>query len=101
MKLRLALMVAAASTLVAITMTVAVPRLLGLPPSERTFTANELLLLPAVRLIRGCLPHLRQSPAGRVIFVTSGAVNPTLTLMAVALRNVVAFSGQGKIPAIS
>jgi 3-oxoacyl-[acyl-carrier protein] reductase len=36
--------------------------------------AFELLLLPAVRLVRLCLPHLERSPAGRFIFVTSGAV---------------------------
>jgi gluconate 2-dehydrogenase alpha chain len=35
------------------------------------------------------------------LFVTSGAVNPTLTLMAVALRNAVAFSGLGTIPTIT
>ena len=35
---------------------------------ERAF---ELLLLPAVRLVRLCLPHLEASPAGRVICITS------------------------------
>jgi choline dehydrogenase-like flavoprotein len=35
------------------------------------------------------------------VFATSGAVNPTLTLMALALRNAVAFSGLGNIPPIS
>jgi len=46
-------------------------------------TAFELLLQPAVRLVRACLPHLRQSAAGRIIFITSGAVKepaPTLAL---------------------
>ena len=46
-------------------------------------TAFELLLQPAVRLVRACLPHLRQSPGGRIIFVTSGAVKepaPNLAL---------------------
>ncbi len=35
------------------------------------------------------------------LFPTSGAVNPTLTLMALALRNAVAFSGLGSIPPIT
>jgi 3-oxoacyl-[acyl-carrier protein] reductase len=35
---------------------------------ERTF---ELLLLPAVRLVRLCLPQLERSEAGRIIAVTS------------------------------
>ena len=46
-------------------------------------TAFELLLLPAVRLVRACLPHLRLSAAGRVICITSGAVKepaPNLAL---------------------
>jgi 3-oxoacyl-[acyl-carrier protein] reductase len=36
--------------------------------------AFELLLAPAVRLVRACLPHLRNSEAGRVILITSGTV---------------------------
>jgi 3-oxoacyl-[acyl-carrier protein] reductase len=36
--------------------------------------AFDLLLRPAVRLVRACLPHLRESKAGRVILITSGAV---------------------------
>jgi 3-oxoacyl-[acyl-carrier protein] reductase len=36
--------------------------------------AFELLLLPAVRLVRLCLPHLESSPAGRIVCITSGAV---------------------------
>jgi 3-oxoacyl-[acyl-carrier protein] reductase len=36
--------------------------------------AFDLLLRPAVHLIRACLPHLRTSEAGRVICITSGAV---------------------------
>jgi 3-oxoacyl-[acyl-carrier protein] reductase len=47
---------------------------------ERAF---ELLLLPAVRLVRLCLPYLEQSPAGRILCITSGAVkepNPHLSL---------------------
>jgi 3-oxoacyl-[acyl-carrier protein] reductase len=37
-------------------------------------SAFDLLLRPAVRLVRSCLPHLRKSEAGRVILITSGAV---------------------------
>jgi 3-oxoacyl-[acyl-carrier protein] reductase len=36
--------------------------------------AVELLLLPAVRLVELCLPHLERSTAGRILFFTSGAV---------------------------
>jgi 3-oxoacyl-[acyl-carrier protein] reductase len=36
--------------------------------------AFELLLLPAVRLVRLCLPHFEASAAGRIICITSGAV---------------------------
>lgn len=36
--------------------------------------AIDLLLLPAVRLVNLCLPHLMQSPAGRILFFTSIAV---------------------------
>lgn len=43
--------------------------------------AFELLLLPAVRLIRLALPHLEQSPAGRIVAVTSLTVKePTAHL---------------------
>jgi 3-oxoacyl-[acyl-carrier protein] reductase len=41
---------------------------------ESLEAAFELLLLPAVRLIRLTLPLLRQSAAGRIVFITSGAV---------------------------
>ncbi|MFL5961355.1 MAG: SDR family oxidoreductase [Gaiellaceae bacterium] len=41
---------------------------------EQLETAFELLLVPAVRLVRLSLPHLEQSPAGRVICITSTAV---------------------------
>jgi 3-oxoacyl-[acyl-carrier protein] reductase len=34
-------------------------------------TAFELLLLPAVRLVRLCRPHLERSEAGRIIAITS------------------------------
>lgn len=36
--------------------------------------AVDLLLMPPVRLVGLCLPHLVQSPAGRIIFFTSIAV---------------------------
>ncbi len=36
--------------------------------------AIDLLLMPPVRLVGLCLPHLVQSPAGRIIFFTSIAV---------------------------
>jgi 3-oxoacyl-[acyl-carrier protein] reductase len=36
--------------------------------------AVELLLVPAVRLVNLCLPHLTVSPAGRILFFTSIAV---------------------------
>jgi 3-oxoacyl-[acyl-carrier protein] reductase len=50
----------------------------GPPPSTATALSDEalekafeLLLLPAVRLVRLCLPHLEKSAAGRVICITS------------------------------
>jgi 3-oxoacyl-[acyl-carrier protein] reductase len=36
--------------------------------------AVELLLMPAVRLVNLCLPHLTESTAGRILFFTSIAV---------------------------
>jgi len=33
--------------------------------------ALELLLLPAIRLVRLCLPYLEQSPGGRIVAITS------------------------------
>jgi len=45
---------------------------------ERAF---ELLLAPAVRLVRACLPHLERSGAGRIIAITSLTVQePTAHL---------------------
>lgn len=41
---------------------------------EELETAFELLLAPAVRLVRLCLPHLRKSEGGRIVLITSGAV---------------------------
>jgi len=49
--------------------------------------AFELLLAPAVRLVRLCLPHLEQSGAGRIIAITSLTVKePTAHL---ALSNAI------------
>ena len=48
---------------------------------ERAF---ELLLLPAVRLVRLCLPHLRQSEAGRVVAVTSLTVQEPVPYLALS-----------------
>jgi 3-oxoacyl-[acyl-carrier protein] reductase len=48
---------------------------------ERLEAAFELLLLPAVRLLRLCLPHLQRSDAGRLLCITSAAVKePTAHL---------------------
>jgi 3-oxoacyl-[acyl-carrier protein] reductase len=48
------------------------------PPSEisdeRLEAAFDLLLVPAVRLVRLCMPYLEQSPAGRIVCITSVAV---------------------------
>lgn len=41
---------------------------------ESLEAAFELLLLPATRLVRLTLPWLRKSEAGRIVFITSGAV---------------------------
>jgi 3-oxoacyl-[acyl-carrier protein] reductase len=41
---------------------------------ESLEAAFELLLLPAVRLVRLTLPLLQRSPGGRIVFITSGAV---------------------------
>jgi 3-oxoacyl-[acyl-carrier protein] reductase len=54
---------------------------------EKLEAAFETLLLAAVRLVRLCLPHLEQSEAGRIVFVTSlAAKEPTAHL---ALSNTV------------
>jgi 3-oxoacyl-[acyl-carrier protein] reductase len=54
---------------------------------EQLESAFELLLLPAVRLVRLTLPHLEQSQAGRIVCITSAAVNePTAHL---ALSNTI------------
>jgi 3-oxoacyl-[acyl-carrier protein] reductase len=41
---------------------------------ESVEEAVELLLVPPIRLVDLCLPHLVQSPAGRILFFTSIAV---------------------------
>jgi 3-oxoacyl-[acyl-carrier protein] reductase len=54
---------------------------------EQLEAAFELLLVPAVRLVRLSLPHLEQSPSGRVICITSAAAKePTANL---ALSNTI------------
>ncbi len=54
---------------------------------ESLEAAFELLLLPAIRLVRLTLPWLERSSAGRIVFITSGAVKePTRHL---ALSNTV------------
>jgi 3-oxoacyl-[acyl-carrier protein] reductase len=45
----------------------------GMTP-EAVEESVELLLLPAVRLVELCLPHLERSEAGRILFFTSIAV---------------------------
>jgi 3-oxoacyl-[acyl-carrier protein] reductase len=50
---------------------------------ESLEAAFELLMLPAVRLVRLCLPYLEQSDAGRILFITSITVRepvPNLAL---------------------
>src|SRR6476619_7609183 len=42
---------------------------------EQLESAFELLLLPAVRLVRLTLPHLERSEAGRIVCITSAAVS--------------------------
>jgi 3-oxoacyl-[acyl-carrier protein] reductase len=41
---------------------------------EQLESAFELLLQPAVRLVRLALPHVRKSDAGRILFITSATV---------------------------
>jgi 3-oxoacyl-[acyl-carrier protein] reductase len=54
---------------------------------EQLEEAFELLLAPAVRLVRLCLPHLERSEAGRIVAVTSLTVQePTPNL---ALSNAI------------
>jgi 3-oxoacyl-[acyl-carrier protein] reductase len=51
---------------------------------EQLEAAFELLLVPAVRLVRLSLPHLEESAAGRVICVTSAAVKEPTTNIALS-----------------
>jgi 3-oxoacyl-[acyl-carrier protein] reductase len=51
---------------------------------EALESAFELLLAPAVRLVRLCLPHLTRSSAGRVILVTSGTVKEPVAHLALS-----------------
>ena len=46
--------------------------------------AFELLLVPAVRLVRLCLPYLDNSPGGRIIFITSGTVKEPVSHLALS-----------------
>jgi 3-oxoacyl-[acyl-carrier protein] reductase len=46
--------------------------------------AFELLLLSVIRLTRLCLPHVRRSPAGRIVAITSTAVKEPLTGLALS-----------------
>jgi len=41
---------------------------------EQLESAFELLLQPALRLVRLALPHVRKSDAGRIVFITSATV---------------------------
>ena len=41
---------------------------------EQLEAAFELLFVPAVRLVRLALPHIRKSEAGRIVFITSATV---------------------------
>jgi 3-oxoacyl-[acyl-carrier protein] reductase len=47
-------------------------------------SAFELLLAPAIRLVRACLPHLRQSAAGRVVLITSGTAKEPAPYLALS-----------------
>ena len=54
---------------------------------ESIRSALELLVVPAVRLVGHCLPHLERSPAGRIVGITSlAAKEPTAHL---ALSNAI------------
>jgi 3-oxoacyl-[acyl-carrier protein] reductase len=47
-------------------------------------SAYRLLLRPAVRLVRLCLPHLERSPAGRIVAITSLAAQEPTTHLALS-----------------
>jgi 3-oxoacyl-[acyl-carrier protein] reductase len=46
--------------------------------------AFELLLAPAVRLVRLCLPYLENSPGGRILLITSIAVKEPVSHLALS-----------------
>jgi 3-oxoacyl-[acyl-carrier protein] reductase len=52
--------------------------------SESIEEAVELLLIPAIRLVELCLPHLAQSSAGRILFFTSSAVKEPVDHLALS-----------------
>jgi 3-oxoacyl-[acyl-carrier protein] reductase len=63
----------------------------GPPPGTAVDVTDEalehafaLLLAPPVRLLRLCLPYLEESPAGRVICITSAAVKEPTTHLALS-----------------
>jgi 3-oxoacyl-[acyl-carrier protein] reductase len=51
---------------------------------ESLETAFDLLLVPAVRLVRLCLPYLERSPGGRIICITSVAVKEPVGYLALS-----------------
>jgi 3-oxoacyl-[acyl-carrier protein] reductase len=63
----------------------------GPPPGSAAAITDDsleaafgLLLLPAVRLVRLTLPWLQKSAAGRIVFITSGAVKEPTTNLALS-----------------
>jgi 3-oxoacyl-[acyl-carrier protein] reductase len=52
--------------------------------AEAVEAAVELLLLSAIRLTELCLPHLRRSPAGRVINIESSSVREPIDNLALS-----------------
>jgi 3-oxoacyl-[acyl-carrier protein] reductase len=51
---------------------------------EKLEEAFSLVLVPAVRLVRLCLPHLERSPAGRIICITSITVKEPVPHLALS-----------------
>ena len=51
---------------------------------ETAQLAVELLFLPAVRLVRLCLPHLERSPGGRIVAITSIAAKEPVNNLALS-----------------
>ena len=52
--------------------------------AEAIEAAVDLLLVSAIRLTNLCLPHLRESPAGRVVNVTSSSVREPIDRLALS-----------------